>query len=130
MFKVAAIQLDSQNNKEENLKVTGELIREAHSDGASMISLPEYFNFIGESEEEKAIAKRAQMTLMDHLQEYEERKEETKPKEQATFDFATNNASAHANEDPKMKNLLQNEEVMNMLKNISKGSNGKIPVSF
>ncbi|MFD1928836.1 hypothetical protein ACFSFY_12415 [Sporosarcina siberiensis] len=82
------------------------------------------------SEEEKAMSKRAQMTLMDHLQEYEDRIEETKPKEQVTLDFLTDNANAKANGNPKIHNLLQNEPVMDMLKNISKGSKGKISVSF
>ena len=82
------------------------------------------------SEEEKALAKRAQMTLMDHLQEYEDLKEETKPKKQVTLNFLLDDAGAHTNEHPKIKNLVQNEQVMEMLKNISKGSNGKIAVSY
>lgn len=54
--KVAAIQMDSQNNKTENLTKAEKMIREAKEKGARYISLPEYFNFIGTEEEEAANA--------------------------------------------------------------------------
>lgn len=53
MLKIAAIQLDSQSDKQENLRVTKEIITEAKADGASIVSLPEYFNFIGEEDDER-----------------------------------------------------------------------------
>lgn len=53
MLKIAAIQLDSQDDKQENLRVAKEIITEAKADGASIVSLPEYFNFIGEAKDEK-----------------------------------------------------------------------------
>jgi len=52
-IKVAAIQMDSQNNKKQNLVKTGKLIREAVLKGAEFVTLPEYFNFIGEENEEE-----------------------------------------------------------------------------
>ena len=82
------------------------------------------------SEEEKAMLKRAQMTLFDHLQEYEDHKEDMSPKEKVTLDFLDKNANAKMSTDPKIKDLLHNEKVMDMLKNISKSSKGKISVSL
>ncbi|WP_126425412.1 carbon-nitrogen hydrolase family protein [Brevibacillus marinus] len=55
-LKIAAIQMDSQNKKAENLAKAEKMIREAKAKGASYISLPEYFNFIGTEEEEAANA--------------------------------------------------------------------------
>lgn len=54
--KVAAIQMDSQNDKAANLAKAEKLIRKASQKGATYISLPEYFNFIGTEEEEEANA--------------------------------------------------------------------------
>lgn len=82
------------------------------------------------SEEEKAIAKRAQMSLLDYLEEAAERKEETSQKEEVTLDFANKNDLTNTSNDPKINGLLQNEKVMEMLKNISKSSKGKIALSF
>ena len=53
LLKVAAIQIDTQNNKVDNLKKTEELIRQAAREGAQLVALPEYFNFLGTSEEER-----------------------------------------------------------------------------
>lgn len=82
------------------------------------------------SEEEKALMKRAQMTLLDHLQEAEEYQEELASKEKVTLDFLGDNADANTSTDPKINGLLQNEKVMDMLKNISKSSKGQITVSL
>ncbi|WP_301108429.1 hypothetical protein [Sporosarcina sp.] len=82
------------------------------------------------SEAEKAMQKRAQMTLGDHLQEHEENKKDMSPKEKVTLNFLTDNAEAQASTDPKIKGLMQNEKVMEMLKNISKSSKGQLSVSF
>lgn len=51
--KVAAVQMDTQNNKSLNLEKAEQFIREAAAKGAELVTLPEYFNFIGEEEEEK-----------------------------------------------------------------------------
>ncbi|GGN59658.1 carbon-nitrogen hydrolase family protein [Oceanobacillus indicireducens] len=53
MVKVAAIQMDSQNDKQENIKKADSMIREAVLKGAELVTLPEYFNFIGEEKEEE-----------------------------------------------------------------------------
>lgn len=82
------------------------------------------------SEEEKAMMKRAQMTLIDHLQELQERQKETSPKEKVTLNFLNDHEEARTNQHPKIKNLLQNEKVMEMLKNISMASRGQIAISF
>ncbi|WOV86922.1 hypothetical protein QWT69_13745 [Sporosarcina oncorhynchi] len=82
------------------------------------------------SEEEKAMRKRAQMTLGDYLEEHEENKKEKTPKEKVTLNFLTGNAEAQASTDPKITSLLQNEKVMDMLKNISKASKGQLVVSI
>lgn len=81
------------------------------------------------SEEEKAAAKRSQMTLLDHLQEYEKHKEETSSKDQVVFDFTNKEIPSSHKENPKIINLLQNDKVMEMLKNISKATKGKISIS-
>lgn len=60
MIKAAAIQMDSQHDKAENLQVADSLIREAKNEGANLAVLPEYFNFIGEEEEEEANAENMQ----------------------------------------------------------------------
>jgi predicted amidohydrolase len=52
-YLAAAIQLDSQQNKRENLKAIGELIDEAASKNAKIIGLPETITYIGVDEEVK-----------------------------------------------------------------------------
>jgi predicted amidohydrolase len=47
-YKVAVIQLDSQNDKVANLERISRLIDEAAAGGVSLVSLPEAMNFIGE----------------------------------------------------------------------------------
>jgi predicted amidohydrolase len=56
MMKVAVIQLNSQSNKQENLRKAREFIIRAAENGAKLISLPEYFNFMGEDEQKIAEA--------------------------------------------------------------------------
>lgn len=46
-FNVAVIQLDTQNNKPENLTTIAKFIEEAAQRGAAMVSLPEVMNLIG-----------------------------------------------------------------------------------
>ncbi|MGG0644618.1 hypothetical protein ABE021_11830 [Sporosarcina gallistercoris] len=82
------------------------------------------------SEEEKAMMKRAQMTLGDYLDEAEEYKEETKPENKVTLDFTSKDVVNVSIENPKLASLLKNEKVMDMLKDISKGSFGKLSISF
>jgi predicted amidohydrolase len=52
-FKAAVVQLNSTNNKEENIKKAVNFIRLAAKDGAKVVSLPEYFNMIAKDTEEK-----------------------------------------------------------------------------
>lgn len=80
------------------------------------------------SEEEKAMMKRAEMTLLDFLLEAEEHREEMETKEKVTLDFSDKDGIAHSSNNPKINGLLQNEKVMEMLKNISKSSKGKISI--
>ena len=46
-YKVALCQMDSQNNKEENLKAAKQMIGEAAAKGASVVVFPENMNFCG-----------------------------------------------------------------------------------
>src|SRR6476661_4728049 len=46
----AAVQLNSNEDKERNLAVAEELVRTAASDGAELIVLPEKFNVLGTHE--------------------------------------------------------------------------------
>jgi len=50
--RVGVIQMDSQDQKERNMRKAFDLIGEAASGGAKLVGLPEYFNFIGEEEDE------------------------------------------------------------------------------
>lgn len=52
-MKVAAIQLNSKDNKQTNLEKIEKYIRLAVADGAEFVSLPEYCNFMG-ADEDKA----------------------------------------------------------------------------
>lgn len=47
-MKVAAIQLNSKSDKQENLGKVEKLVEKAAKNDARFISLPEYFNFLGE----------------------------------------------------------------------------------
>lgn len=48
-FKLAVIQLDSQEDKKKNLEKTEAFIREAKANGADIVALPEVFNVIDKS---------------------------------------------------------------------------------
>lgn len=50
--KVAVVQLNSKENKDENFKIAKELIENAHREGAKMAFLPECFDLIAPSREE------------------------------------------------------------------------------
>jgi deaminated glutathione amidase len=49
-MRVAAVQLNSQDNKERNLEVAERLVREAAHDRAELVCLPEKWNVLGGSE--------------------------------------------------------------------------------
>jgi len=57
MTKVAAVQMNSQNNVEENLKSAALLIEKAAEEGAELVVLPENFALMGANEEEKLAIK-------------------------------------------------------------------------
>jgi predicted amidohydrolase len=59
-FRVAAIQTISSSNVEENLRQTRSLISLAVQDGAQLITLPEYFCFMGRRDTDKLALKEAQ----------------------------------------------------------------------
>ncbi len=46
-MKLGIAQMNSQDNKSANLAVAGELIDRLAAEGAQLIMLPEYFNFLG-----------------------------------------------------------------------------------
>ena len=47
-FRIAAVQMNSQNDKDENLRTAEALIDEAAQIGADLVALPEMFNMLGE----------------------------------------------------------------------------------
>ncbi|NIO06052.1 MAG: carbon-nitrogen hydrolase family protein [Proteobacteria bacterium] len=51
-IRVGLMQMDSQDQKERNMRRASELLEEAVSRGATLVGLPEYFNFIGEENQE------------------------------------------------------------------------------
>jgi predicted amidohydrolase len=46
-MRVAAVQLNSGNDKDRNLEVAGRLLAEAAADGAQLVALPEKWNLLG-----------------------------------------------------------------------------------
>jgi predicted amidohydrolase len=48
-MRAAAVQLNSQDNKERNLEVAERLVREAAGDRAELVCLPEKWNVLGSS---------------------------------------------------------------------------------
>lgn len=48
-YKIAVVQLDSQNNKGENLKIACRCIDEAAAEGVRLVSFPEMMNLSGEN---------------------------------------------------------------------------------
>ncbi len=50
-FRMAAVQMNSQDDKEKNLATAGKLIDEAAGKGAKLVALPEMFNFLGADED-------------------------------------------------------------------------------
>ena len=50
--RVGVIQMDTQDQKETNMRKASDLIDEAVSRGARLVGLPEYFNFIGDEKDE------------------------------------------------------------------------------
>lgn len=55
-MKVAAIQLNSKSDKEKNVQTISAFINQAAQNGAELVSLPEYCNFLGEDHEKNAHA--------------------------------------------------------------------------
>ena len=53
-YLAAVCQMDSQENKEENLKIAGNLILEAAASGAKLAVLPETMNYIGKGYRDQA----------------------------------------------------------------------------
>ncbi|WP_231755326.1 carbon-nitrogen hydrolase family protein [Bordetella sp. N] len=56
-FKVAAIQMVSTPDVQENLDAAGALIAQAAADGADLIALPEYFCLMGRKDTDKVAAR-------------------------------------------------------------------------
>ena len=50
-FRIGAIQMNTQGDKDANLATAGHLINEAAAQGADMVALPEMFNIYGTTEE-------------------------------------------------------------------------------
>ena len=48
-MRVAAVQLNSGNDKDRNLEVAARLVTEAAADGAQLVALPEKWNLLGDS---------------------------------------------------------------------------------
>ena len=53
-MRAAAIQLNSNQEKDRNLSIAGPLVRDAASDGANLIVLPEKFNVLGSPDDLRA----------------------------------------------------------------------------
>ncbi len=51
-IRVGLIQMDSQDQKEKNMRKASELLEEAVSRGATLVGFPEYFDFIVEENQE------------------------------------------------------------------------------
>ncbi|RXN90960.1 acyltransferase [Achromobacter aloeverae] len=56
-FKVAAIQMVSTPDVQENIQAAGALIAEAAADGAALVALPEYFCLMGRKDTDKVAAR-------------------------------------------------------------------------
>lgn len=52
-MKIAVVQLNSKSIKQENLEKAKKFITKAAENGAELVSLPEYFNFMGEDTQKK-----------------------------------------------------------------------------
>ena len=55
-LRVAAVQINTQHDKDHNLRRTEELIDEAASYGARLVALPEYVSFMGPKDQHASIA--------------------------------------------------------------------------
>ncbi len=66
---VAAVQMHTTSNKEENLEKAERFIDEAASRGAKMVSLPELFNFMGKIEEMPKYAEPIPGPTVERLQQ-------------------------------------------------------------
>lgn len=84
------------------------------------------------TKEEKELRRRMRFTLLDYMEEHRMAKERLKPEpteaNKVTIDFSNGSASVSSDAHPKIKNLLANEKVMKMLKDIS-ARGGSISVS-
>ncbi len=70
-MKVSVIQLNTKENKKENLNKAKDFIIQAAENGAELVSLPEYFNFLGEDQlkiqEAESIPNGETTTLLSNL---------------------------------------------------------------
>ena len=55
-MKMAVVQMNSKDNKEKNVQTALDFIDSAAKDGADFVSLPEYFNFLGDKTKKLAQA--------------------------------------------------------------------------
>jgi len=69
LFKVAAIQMTSINDKKVNLKKAERFISLAAEEGAKVVVLPEMFNFSGKSEEKRENAEPVPGPTINQLKE-------------------------------------------------------------
>lgn len=69
LLRAAAVQMNSVNNKEANLKKAGQLIHFAAENGAKIVVLPEMFNFSGRPRERKENAESVPGPTINYLRE-------------------------------------------------------------
>lgn len=85
------------------------------------------------SKEEKEAIKRASRTILDFLEEYEKTKEnlpsQRKENKEVEIDFNKDKTKVTNESNSKIDDLLNNEKVANMLRDISKSSEGRIYLS-
>lgn len=55
-MKVTVVQMNTQNDKQENVEKALNYIDQAAKEGTDLISLPEYFNFLGDDQERQEIS--------------------------------------------------------------------------